>query len=238
MTTESPLLGVMQLQNTPVTVPGSMGHADSYDAPVVFRRVPGAWTSNVVGEGRELVPAYIETARALEAEGCTALVTNCGFTARFQKDVAAAVAIPVAMSSLLMVPWAASLLPPGKKLGIVTYDSNQLTEVHFNGAGWSRKTMPVEIVGIEGSESWHRMADPDTKLDRAMVERDVLAATRGMLAAHPEISSIVLECSAFPLAGDAVRRETGLPTVHFVTMANMLIRSAAPSPRAARAAAE
>lgn len=238
MTTDIPLLGVMQLQNTPVTVPGSMGHPDSYDAPAIFRQVPGAWTENIVGEGREVLPAYIETARALEAEGCTALITNCGFTARFQKDVAAAVSIPVAMSSLLLVPWALGLLAPGQKLGIVTYDSTQLTEVHFNGAGWSRKTAPVEIVGIEGSESWRRMADPDTRLDRAMVERDVLAATRGMLEAHPEIRSIVLECSAFPLAGEAVRRETGLPTVHFVTMANMLLRSAPPSPRAARAAAE
>ena len=66
----------------------------------------------------------------------------------------------------------------------------------------------------------------------------MLEATRGMLAANPEICSIVLECSAFPLAGDAVRRATGLPTVHFLTMANMLLRSAPPRARAARAAAE
>ena len=40
MTTDMPLLGVMQLQNTPVTVPGSMGHPDSYEAPVVFSEAP------------------------------------------------------------------------------------------------------------------------------------------------------------------------------------------------------
>ncbi len=237
MSDERPILGVLQLMNTPVDIPGSMGHPDSYAAPVRFLQVPGAWTSNVVGAGGAVCASYIECARRLEAEGVAAIVSNCGFTARFQKDVAAAVSVPVAMSSLLLVPFAARLLPPGAKLGMATYDASVLGEVHYNGAGWSRDKLPVEVVGIEGSEAWHRMADPDTKLTREMVERDVIAALGGLIGRHPEIASLVLECSAFPLAADAVRRAFGLPVVDFLTMANMVVASApARGPRIAAAA--
>jgi hypothetical protein len=225
MPNENPALGVLQLMNTPVDIPGSMGHPDSYSGPVRFLQVPGAWTSNVVGAGGDVLASYIDCARRLEAEGVAAIIANCGFTARFQKDVAAAVSVPVALSSLLLVPFAARLLPPGAKLGMATYDADVLGEVHFNGAGWSRDELPVEVVGIEGSEAWHRMADPDTKLTREMVERDVIAALGGLIERHPEIRSLVLECSAFPLAADAVRRTFGLSVVDFLTMANMVIAS-------------
>jgi hypothetical protein len=39
--------------------------------------------------------AYI-AARGMEKDGVAAITSNCGFTARFQKDVAASVSIPVA----------------------------------------------------------------------------------------------------------------------------------------------
>jgi hypothetical protein len=238
MPEEKPVLGVLQLMNTPVEIPGSMGHPDSYAAPVRFLQVPGAWTSNVVGAGGEVLASYIDCARQLEAEGVAAIISNCGFTGRFQKDVAAAVSVPVAMSSLLLVPLAARLLPPGAKLGMATYDASVLGEVHYNGAGWSRQDLPVEVVGIEGSEAWHRMADPDTKLTREMVERDVIAALRGLIERHPEIKSLVLECSAFPLAAKAVRRAFGLPVVDFLTMANMAIASVCPREQRVAVAAE
>lgn len=233
MTVEQPVLGVLLLQNLSLAIPGAMGHPGSYDAPVRFLSVPGAWVANVVGSSDEPLQAYVDLARQLEAQGCAAITSNCGFTARFQPAIAAAVSIPVAMSSLMLVPQAVQELPPGKRLGVVTYDSQALTELHFNGAGWSRDDFPVDIVGIEGSECWHCMARPNEPMTLEMLERDVLEATRRLLAAHPDVAGIVLECSAFPVTEEAVRRATGLPTVHFMTLANRLIRQVAPPVTAA-----
>ena len=223
MPADQPVLGVLQLQNLSLDIPGSMGHPGSYEAPVRFMNVPGAWAANVVGSGDGPLQSYVDCARQLETEGCAAITSNCGFTARFQPKIAAAVSIPVAMSSLMLVPQAVKELPPGKTLGLVTYDSQELTEEHVNGAGWSRRDMAVEIVGIEGSECWHCMAQPNVPMTREMIERDVLEATGRLLADHSDIAGIVLECSAFPVACEAVRRATGLPTVHFMTLANRLI---------------
>ena len=222
-TNDRPALGMLQLMNTPVVLPGAISNPDSFDFPMRYRQVPEAWGKKVVGESLELQDAYIAYARQMESDGAAALTTNCGFTAKFQPAVAEAVSIPVGLSSLLLVPLMAGLLPPGRKLGIVTADATKLTEVHFNGAGWSRGDLPVEIVGIEGSEASSKLSRPDPKVTVDMLERDVVAATRKLIEAHPEVASLVLECSAFPIVADAVRRETGLPAVDFSTLANLLM---------------
>lgn len=233
-----PTLGMLQLQNTPIRLPGAISNPATYDFPVRYLPVPGAWTKNVVGTDPGVVTAYIEAARQLEREGVAAISTNCGFTARFQKDVAAAVKIPVALSSLSLVPFMARIIPPGKKLAVVTYDAKQLVELHFNGAGWSMKDTPAVIAGIEGSESWTEMAKPDPKFNVAMLERDVLAATRKLLAVNPDVVAIVLECSAFPIVAATVRREIGLPTVDFSTLQRFLMASVTAQASASLAAAE
>src|SRR5262249_34396939 len=132
-----PTLGMLQLTHTPVRLPGAISNSGTYDFPVRYQQVPGAWTSNVIGPDDLIREAYIAAASAMETDGVAAITSNCGFTARFQKDVAASVSIPVALSSLLLVPSMVRLVPPGKKLGILTYDATQLGDVHFGGAGWS-----------------------------------------------------------------------------------------------------
>ena len=235
-------MGMMLLEHTPIRLPGAIANPATFAFPVHYKTVPGAWTQNVVGADMSIVESYIATAREMERAGAAALTTNCGFTARFQKLVSAAVNVPVAMSSLLLVPLMARLLAPGKKLGLVTYDATALGEVHFNGAGWSAKDMPVAVTGIEGSESWSEMAKPDPKFTVAMLERDVGAATRKLIAQHPDIAAIVLECSAFPVAAAAVRRATGLPVVDFSTLQRLVMGAVLPrqgrvAPSKARAGA-
>lgn len=235
---DRPTLGMLQLQNTPIRLPGAISNPATFDFPVRYLQVPGAWTKNVVGTDPTVVTAYIESAKQLEREGVAAISTNCGFTARFQKDVAAAVKIPVALSSLSLVPFMSRVIPPGKKLGIITYDAKQLVELHFNGAGWSMKDTPAIIVGIEGSESWTEMAKPDPKFNVEMLERDVLAVTRKLLSANSDVAAIVLECSAFPIVAHTVRREIGLPTVDFSTLQRFLMASVTARAGVSRAAAE
>src|SRR5262249_36384014 len=172
--------------------------------------------------------AYIVAARRMEKDGVAAITSNCGFTARFQKDVAASVSIPVALSSLLLVPSMVRLLPPGTKLGVLTYDAKRLGDAHWNGAGWSPTCLPVVIGGIEGSESWAEMAKPYPKLTVDALERDVIGAAQRLRAAHPEVSMLLLECSAFPIVAGAVGRETRLPTVAFSTLERALRAAVTP----------
>ena len=90
--------------------------------------VAGASPSRVVIEAdRTLLAPFIAAAQALEAEGCVAIATSCGFLALFQRELQAAVAVPVWTSSLLLVPELQAALPAGRRVGVVTADAASLT---------------------------------------------------------------------------------------------------------------
>ena len=234
---DAPTLGMLMLTTRPVHLPGAMSNPAAHPYPVRFLEVPGAQTEVVVGDDAQIVGAYIDGARQLEREGVAAITSNCGFTARFQPQVASAVSVPVALSSLLLVPWVARTIPPGTKVGVVTFDAERLAERHYNGAGWSAEDTPVAMVGIEGSETWRELSKPVPEPDPSVLERDVLDAAQGLLGADPTVRALVLECSAFPAAAPAVRAATGLPVYHFVTLASLLMASIGPGPALALAAA-
>src|SRR6267378_3924189 len=86
-------------------IPGDMGNAATFPFPVRYQRVTGADPDLVVRRGAAgLLPNFVEGARQLESEGVGAITTNCGFLVKFQRELAASVAVPVFTSSLLLVP--------------------------------------------------------------------------------------------------------------------------------------
>lgn len=222
------ILGILELQNKPVELPKTLAGPGTFRFPVKRLQVPGASARNVVDGDRSVRDAYMNCARQLEREGVAAIVANCGFTALFQADVAAAVSIPVALSSLLLVPVVAKTLPPGRKVGILTYEASKLTEDHFAGAGWSSKDISVVVKGIEGSESWHEFVKPVPNPVVPVLIKNVMAATTSLLKAEPDIGALVFECTGFPIAADTVRHETGLRVADILTLANMLIEMSPP----------
>lgn len=216
-------LAILRLQHKPVPMRGSIADPTSFAYDVRYLAVPGAWTENVTGGDRAVLASYVESARQMVAEGCRAITTTCGFTSLFQAEVSAAVPVPVAMSSLSLLPLLERLIPPGGRIAIVTFDASRLTEAHCRGAGWSLTTSPVAIAGIEGSESWREMFKPEPGFTRDMLARDVMAALDGLRARHSDIRAVLLECAFFPIVADDVRARTGLPVIDFLTVGDLLM---------------
>src|SRR5262249_14345309 len=89
-------IGILMLQTRFPRIPGDMGNATSLPFQVSYRVVEGASPERVVTAGdEELLTPFINAARELEREGALAIATNCGFLAMFQRQLAAAVNIPV-----------------------------------------------------------------------------------------------------------------------------------------------
>src|SRR5215218_2214397 len=129
-------LGILMLEARFPRIPGDMGNAGTWPFPVLYRVVRGASPERVVLQGAlGLLPDFIAAAEDLVAQGAEAITTNCGFLALFQREIAAAVGVPVATSSLLQVPWVQATLPPGKRVGLVTVSGSSLTPAHLAGAG-------------------------------------------------------------------------------------------------------
>src|SRR5664279_2180902 len=109
-------LGVVMLDTRFPRLRGDIGCAGTFAHPVRYRVVQGAVPKRVVIEGdRSLLEPFIAAARALEAEGCAAIATSCGFLALFQDEMQAAVGVPMWTSSLLLVAEAEAMLPAGRR---------------------------------------------------------------------------------------------------------------------------
>jgi len=222
-----PALGILTLENAPLRIPGAMGNPDTFPYPTRYRTVPGAWVARVLRGDPEVGEAYVDAARALTREGVAAITTNCGFSVVYQARLAAAVPVPVATSSLLLLPWMARLVPRGHRIGVATYDARSLTPAHLRAAGLLGDDLSVVVEGIDGTEAWAELARPEPRVRRTDLERDVLAAVRRMLGTHPDISIVLLECAAFCPVTPSVRAEAQRPVFDFVSLANLVMASVA-----------
>ncbi|WP_027570525.1 aspartate/glutamate racemase family protein [Bradyrhizobium sp. URHA0013] len=211
-------LGILMLEARFPRIPGDMGNGTTWPFPVLYRVVGGASPEKVVLKcAAGLLPDFIDAAKDLVRLGAEAITTNCGFLSLFQKEIAAAVGVPVATSSLMQVPWVQATLPPGKRVGVVTVSGSSLTPAHLAGAG---VPLDTPLVGTEHGKEFFRVlikAEKDD-MDIAQAERDVVEAGRELVARNPDVGAIVLECTNMPPYAAALQAEVGLPVYDIYSM--------------------
>jgi len=211
-------LGILMLEARFPRIPGDMGNATTWPFPVLYRVVPGASPEKVVLEGaRGLLPDFVTAARELVAHGAEAITTNCGFLSLFQREIAQAVCVPVATSSLMQVPWVQATLPPGKRVGVVTISASTLTPRHLESAG---VPLDTPIAGTEdGRELFRVLIKADAQdMDVDLARADVVDAGRRLCEGHPDIGALVLECTNMPPYAAALQAAVGLPVYDIYSM--------------------
>ena len=208
-------LGVLMLETRFPRLRGDIGCAATFDFPVRHRVVAGASPRRVVLEqDPALLAPFVGAAQDLEREGVAAITTSCGFLALFQRPLQAAVGVPLWSSSLLAVGALDAALPEGKRAGVVTVDAVSLSPAMLAAAGAPEDT-PVE--GLATDSAFRRtLLENRADLDAAEAELATVAAALRLVARHPEVAAIVLECTNMPPYADAVRAATKLP-VHDIT---------------------
>jgi Asp/Glu/hydantoin racemase len=211
-------LGILMLEARFPRIPGDMGNGTTWPFPVLYRVVRGASPEKVVvGGAAGLLPDFIAAAEELVALGAEAITTNCGFLSLFQAELAAAVRVPVATSSLLQVPWVQAMLPPGKRVGVVTVNKAGLTPRHLAAAG---VPLDTPVVGTEGGREFFRVLikAESEDMDVALARADILDAGRALVAAHPEVGAVVLECTNMPPYAADLAEALGLPVYDIYSM--------------------
>ena len=112
--------------------------------------------------------------------------------------------VPVATSALIQVPWVQATLPPGQRVGIITVSKSSLTPRHLEAAGVKLDT---PMVGTEDGDEFFRVLIRAEKqdMDVALAAQDIIAAGRKLVAEHPDVGAIVLECTNMPPYAHALR---------------------------------
>ena len=123
-------VGILMLEARFPRIRGDMGNAVSWDFPVHYKIVRGASPDKVVRRNAEgLLADFAAAAQELVADGVDGITTNCGFLSIFQNEIAKAVGVPVATSSLMQTAMVNALLPPDKRAGILTISASTLTRI-------------------------------------------------------------------------------------------------------------
>lgn len=209
-------VGILMLEARFPRIPGDMGNALTWPFPVHYKVVRSASPDRVVRQGAEgLLDVFIAAARELVADGVDGITTNCGFLSLFQQELADAVRVPVATSSLMQVRMVNALLPAGKRAGILTVSASSLTPRHLEKAGVPAGT---PVGSTEGGREFTRvLLDNEMELDVDLARQDNVDAARALAAANPDLGAIVLECTnMIPYAAD-IREATGLPVFSIET---------------------
>jgi Asp/Glu/Hydantoin racemase len=219
-----PTLGLLMLQTRFPRPRGDIGHADTFAFPVRRRVVAGASPERIVrGRDVQAVWPFIDAARALVDEGCGAIATSCGFLALWQRELQAALPVPVWSSSLLQL----AEQPAGARCGVITIEAASLTPAHLRAVGADPAT-PVEGI-TPGSALHHTLLQDLPTLDEADAQAQVLAAATRLLHREPHIDTLVLECTNLPPYAAALRRHSGLRVLDVVTMLNARMAALAPA---------
>jgi Asp/Glu/hydantoin racemase len=203
-------------------VPGDVGNASSFGFSVQYKLLRDLPINEVISRqpSEKGIAAMVSAAQALEREGVRAIATTCGLFSVFQTVLADAVDIPVVSSSLLQVPMVSLLIGPRHKVGIMTANSEILTEQHLAGVGIN-SSVPYVLWGANqrpaDEDVWiFDELDPERRTLR--LEKQLSLSARRMVEAHPDIGAIVLECTNMPPASMAIQKVTGLPVFDVISL--------------------
>jgi len=192
-------IGILMVRTVFPRLVGDIGNARTFSMPVRYQVVdvdPLNMTAKNA-DSRLLAP-FIDAARQLEAEGCKAIATSCGFLAGFQRQLADAVNIPVFTSPLLLVPMLHASLSRKRSIGILTEYVQGMTEPYFNQAGWSSRDIPVHVSGQAPDSAFSRLIigdNPEGSWEQ--MAEGVREMTLRHMEQYPDTGALVLECANY-----------------------------------------
>lgn len=212
--------------------PGTPQNASTFDFPVLLKVVEetAKWASNIEAKGDQFSPllreAMIEGAKELEKQGVRAISGACGYFVGFQKEIAAAVEVPVFLSSLCQVPLIRQGLKPGQKIGVlagVSSASDDLNAEVFKQIDIDDiSDLVISSSGDYGEVSKIRGRHNVGHFNPFKVEQDLAVLARQLVKDNPKIGAILLECAIMPPFAWAIQNAVNLPVFDFYTLINWI----------------
>lgn len=221
------VLGIIAVDLGYPKVPGNVANATTFNFPVLYEKVSFEIEQLFAGDV-SIKAQVIDAAKRLEAEGVRAIIGACGYFAHFQKDVAAAVEIPVFMSSLCQLPAIKTWLSTGKKIAVFAADGASITDDFL--AQVNTNTDQLLVVNVGDMPTFTPIRWGKGALDNGALEDDLCRLAQKTCREYPDVEAILLECSDLPPYAAAIQRATGLPVFDFITLANWVKSSVVQTP--------
>ena len=211
-------IGILLLDTAVPFIPGDVANATTYAYPVRFKKVAGFTVARAIGKDPSVYEALEKAAAELVSQGVRAVTGDCGFMALHQHRLAAALDVPVFLSSLLQVPFVCSIIGDSARVGVLTADSRSLDDALLAVSG-AVDPDRVVIAGLQDCVEFYRFAIEETgTLDADAVREEVVAVAEQLVDSDDSVKALLLECSLLPPYAAAVQQAVNLPVFDYVTM--------------------
>lgn len=214
-------IGVIQLIANIPMIPGNMGNASTFGFPLLYEPVDVTRDIVVSSEPHpDVLSRSVGAARKLEAQGCRAIVGNCGLFANYQPQIAEQLDTPFFSSSLLQIPLILMSLKPDQKLGVMTADGPTLEAAPaLENCGVSDRSRLI-IAGLEETSEMKKILATIDRHNPRRFELQLVETAKRMAADHEDMGAILLECTELPPHARAIQKSVGMPVWGFPSMVN------------------
>ena len=204
-------------------IPGNVGNASTFDFQLIYQPMEVSGDMVVSVEPHpEVLKRTIEAGKALEAQGCRAIVGNCGFFGGYQKVVKERINVPFFSSSLMMLPMMVHSMPGNKRVGVITANGPNLIKtqaVENCNLSLEDKENRIVIMGCENGEEFSTAIMANTGVyNPAKVEQEIVDVANQMLQENDDIGAILLECTELSPHAAAVQDAVRMPVWDYTTL--------------------
>jgi hypothetical protein len=204
-------------------VPGNVVNGYTYDFPVRLKAVDGLDEQSLFTCRDSVLPAVLDACRSLQREGVRAISGACGFFGNYQKLAAREMDIPVALSSLVQLPWIAGIIRPEQKIGVLTADRASITPRLFESCSVPPELQKrLVIKDLRHEKEFSCILEGRGEFDNDAVKKEVVGKALEIVSEYSETGAILLECSDMPPYAYAVQKAAQLPVFDFITLIKWL----------------
>lgn len=224
-------VGIVYIENINYPIlPGNVVNATTYPFPVRMKAVRNLTNDRLFNNDPAIVEDILAAARSLvEDDGCRAICSACGFFGNYQQQVRAALDVPVAMSSLVQIPFIRSLLRPDQKIGILTANKGSMTDALLQSCGVGDSSGLV-IQDALATEEFATVVNMRGYFDNTIARREIVDLAMELVREHEDIGAILLECSDMPPYAADIQAATQRPVFDFITLIRWLHSGVAQRP--------
>ncbi len=199
--------------------PGTIENASTFNFPVYIKPIPGGVKIISSETHPDILKDTIEAGKELvEKLGCRAIVGACGYFANYQEKVAAALDVPVFLSSLMQVPIVMRALRPNQKLGIICAREEALSAAPALKQCGVDDLSRIVIGGAQDTSQFQNLYKGTGRMNNAKWGQELADVAKRMVSNHPDIGAIILEGSDFPPYAWEIQKAVRLPIFDFTTM--------------------
>lgn len=222
-------IGVIQMGPVRVPmVPGNVGNGTTFSFPVLYQRLEGPSTIEMVVSNKPhplVTELAIKAAKKLEEQGCRAITANCGYFANYLPEVAAALDIPCFLSSLMQIPIILRALKPNEKVAIICASGKALSSAPALRNCGVDELSRVVIAGSEHTSQMKNVLQEAGHINNVTFEKELVSIAQEVVSKNPDVGAFLLECTELPPYAWAIQRAVHLPVFDFTTLINWVYSS-------------